>query len=113
MAYSKFRSRKRWTRWSAFRSTARRYGGRARNWAGRNKGGMMKYLPYAGGAVAGYFAPRVIPYQDLIVTALAVAPVRMPYSIKWIAQGYVAGAIVRTFLPNVMGQSAATGGNVI
>ena len=113
MAYRrKYRSRAR--AWSGRRmASARSYGGRARRWGSQNKGGMMKYLPYAGGAVAGYLAPRVIPMQDLLITALAVAPIRLPYQIKWIAQGYVAGAVVRAFMPSVAGVSASTGGNVI
>lgn len=67
-------------------------------------------LPYIGGAAAGYLAPRIHPMQDVVITALAVLPVRLPMRIKPIAQGYVLGMIARQFVPNVLGLTAATGG---
>ena len=38
------------------------------------------------------------------MTALAVAPIRIPYGLKGLAQGYVAGTIVKAFVPGIMGQ---------
>jgi len=50
------------------------------------------------GAAAGVFAPRVHAMQDMLITAIAVAPIRMPYGIKSLAQGYVGGMLVRPFM---------------
>ena len=72
-----------------------------------------------GGVVAGYMAPRVVPYQDLIVTGVAVAPgvlpvgKAVPWQLRRAASGYVLGAIIRNFLPSILGQNAATGGDYI
>jgi len=90
------------------------YGGmRARRFY-RSRGGMKGIagisLPYIGGAAAGYLAPRIHPMQDVVITALAVLPIRLPMRIKPIAQGYVLGMIARQFVPNVLGLNAATGG---
>lgn len=69
-----------------------------------------------GGVAAGYLAPRVVPYQDMIVTAIAVLPGvlpvgrTVPWQVRRAASGYVIGAMARAFMPNVLGVGAATGG---
>jgi hypothetical protein len=110
-----------------FRYGGRRYSRRPTNWRGRarsfsrgkkwNKGGFGVILTpaYLGGVAAGLLVPTLVPYQELIMTALAVLPVRLPYGLKLIAQGYVGGRLVKPFmgnmLPNLFGStSGSTGG---
>jgi hypothetical protein len=95
----------------------RRYGGRmmrrARSYGGRARRSFRSYrksggfggmnIKFIGGIAAGYLAPRLHPMQDLAITTLAVLPVRLPYGIKGIAQGYVMGMIVKNFLPSIGG----------
>ena len=66
-------------------------------------------LPYIAGGIAGYAAPRVHPYQDIVITALAVAPINLPYGIKKVAQGYVLGSLIGAMLPSVGGIQAQSG----
>ena len=80
------------------------------------KSGGGSILFAAGGAAAGYFAPRVVPYQDMIMTAIAVLPGVLPvgkvvpWQLRRFASGYVAGAMARAFVPNVLGVTASSGG---
>lgn len=97
-------------RGKSFRARARTfrsrgYGRRFKNFSGGMGGGLM-YT--AGGAVAGYMAPRVVPYQDAIITALAVAPVKMPRIVRRLAGGYVIGMLAKGFLGG-SGTGAGTG----
>jgi hypothetical protein len=99
MAYRRGRSR-------GFRKTFRRSGRRSMRRFRRGGGNYM--LKYGAGVALGYLAPRISPMQDLIITAVAVAPVKVPYGIKGIAQGYVMGMIVKNFLPSIGGLSGST-----
>jgi len=69
-----------------------------------------------GGVAAGYLAPRVVPYQDVAITAIAVLPGvlpmgrTVPWQIRRAASGYVLGSMLRNVLPNVMGVNASSGG---
>jgi len=69
-----------------------------------------------GGIAAGYVAPRVIPYQDLVLTAIAVLPgvlpvgKTVPWQVRRFASGYVIGTMIRGILPNIGGVSASSGG---
>jgi len=97
-------------RWRKRGRSMRSYGGRRsfrRSYRGRRRGGMGGMLPFVGGAALGYIAPRMHPMQDLIITTLAVLPIRLPYGIKKISQGYVMGMIVKNFLPSLGGVSGA------
>jgi hypothetical protein len=84
------------------------------------KAGGGSILFGAAGVALGYIAPRVLPYQDLVITAIAVAPAIVPRSmmriIPWQVQkaagGYVIGSMARALLPNILGVGAATGGSV-
>jgi len=82
------------------RRSYRRYGG-AKGIAGIG-------LPLIGGVALGYMAPRVVPYQDMIVTLLAVAPVRLPYNLQNVAKGYVLGSMAKSFIPNPFGGSGVS-----
>lgn len=82
----------------------RRYGG-ARGIAGIG-------LPYIGGAALGWFAPRVSPYQDIAITALAVLPIRLPYNVQNIAKGYVLGTLAKGVL-GMNGLQTNTGAVVV
>ena len=93
-------------------SRARSYGSRRfgrGTWGrgSRNRGLAGIGIKYVAGAALGYMAPRVVPYQDLAITAAAVLPVRLPYGIKGIAQGYVMGMIIKNFLPSIGGFSGS------
>jgi len=104
------RYRRRFRSWGARRmsSSRRRFGRGTWGRGSRNRGILGIGLKYAAGAALGYMAPRVVPYQDLVITAMAVLPVRLPYGIKGIAQGYVAGMIIKNFLPSIGGISGAS-----
>ena len=98
----------RWTRSRAYYGRARAWGSRARSYARRyNQGFNMKYVA---GAAIGFVAPTVVPYQDMAMTVMAVLPVKMPYGIRSVAQGYVLGRIAKGMTGiNLIGESA--GGN--
>lgn len=57
------------------------------------------------GAVAGMIAPQLHPMQDMLLTAAAVAPIRLPYGIKSFAQGYVGGKLLKPFIGGFAGTS--------
>jgi hypothetical protein len=91
----------------------RAYGGfnsRRRRFARRVKGPLGIGMPYVGGAALGYLAPRVHPLQDMAITLLAVLPIRLPRYVGPLAKGYVLGTMARSFMPNVAGIPAASGG---
>ena len=102
--------------WRRFRS----YAGRARSWGGRRMAGYRRRggargmtkigLPYIGGAALGYLAPRIHPAQDVAITILAIAPIRLPYNLQNIAKGYVLGTIAKSFIPSIGGVNASPGG---
>jgi len=87
--------------------------GRARA-AYRSGGGSIIFG--IGGVAAGYIAPRVIPYQDLVLMAIAVLPgvlpvgKTVPWQVRRFASGYVIGTMIRGILPNIGGVSASSGG---
>lgn len=87
------------------RSYGRRGFRRARGAFGNN---MVKW---GIGAVAGAVAPQFHPMQDVLITALAVAPVRLPYGIKTLAQGYVGGKLLKPLVSGfgVAGQAPSLG----
>jgi len=96
------------------RSYGRRSYGRRRG--GSSNGSMMKF---ALGALAGYFAPRVSPYQDCVITALAVSPVKVvPYQFYGYLKGYVGGMVLKQVMPGLSlggltgGSNSSTGGYV-
>lgn len=64
-------------------------------------------MRWLAGAAGGAFLPRIHPMQDMLITALAVAPIRLPAGIKSLAQGYVGGTLIRPF----MGGFASIGGS--
>ena len=66
-------------------------------------------LPYIAGGVLGYAAPRIHPMQDMVITLMAIAPIRLPYNLQNVSKGYVLGSIARNFLPNIGGVGAASG----
>lgn len=69
-------------------------------------------LPWIGGAALGYFAPRVSPFQDPAIMALAVLPIRLPYGIQNIAKGYALATIVKTMIGGV-NNGTSNGGVVV
>lgn len=75
----------------------------------RGGGGMNKWLTFGGGAIAGYMAPQVIPYQNELALVLAAAPVKLPRAVRSIASGYVIGRITRNITTGGVG--SGTGGN--
>ena len=88
---------------------------RRRRSRGRGRGGNGMMI-FAIGAGAGYLAPRIHPMQDMIVTALAVLPVRTGIrGLKFGAQGYVAGMIARQIMPGLLGGfgSGGSGGSFV
>lgn len=85
---------------------ARRFGGRSRGMFGN------QFVKWGAGAAAGVLAPQFHPLQDLVITALAIVPVRLPYGIKTLAQGYVGGRLIRPFLGGVAGLPSASSGGV-
>jgi len=106
-----FRNRYRMQRRSGY-GRARSFGRVAmgygrRRFAGRGRGIAGIGLKYGAGMALGYFAPRVHPMQDLIITAAAVLPMRLPYGAKGVCQGYVMGMIVKNFLPSIGGFTGA------
>jgi hypothetical protein len=64
-------------------------------------------LPYIAGGIVGYAAPRIHPMQDVVITAAAVLPIRLPYGIQNVAKGYVFGMIARQLIPNLLGVSTS------
>lgn len=90
-----------------FKSGARRFYGRGRKAFGN------QYVKWGIGAAAGVLAPRLHPQQDLLITALAVVPVPLPYGIKTLAQGYVGGMILKPLVGGFTGSSSVVseGGN--
>lgn len=90
---------------------------KARSWitsgkVGYNRGGFgVVFTPaWMGGVAAGVLAPVVHPWQETVMTALAVAPIKLPYGLKLIAQGYVGGRLARPFLGGVTGVFGMAGG---
>jgi len=65
-------------------------------------------LMYGLGGVAGYMAPRIHPMQDMAITALAVLPVRLPFGLKKISQGYVLGMLVKGLAPGLLGSGTGS-----
>jgi len=53
---------------------------------------------FLGGVAVGVLAPNVIPYQDAIVTAVAVLPVPK-MGMGGICRGYVIGRLGKHFVP--------------
>ena len=100
-----------------FRSRGRRMmrsGRRSYRRFNRRAGG-NGMLMYGLGGVAGYMAPRLHPMQDVAITALAVLPVRLPFGLKKISQGYVLGMLIKGFIPapNLIGTSSQMNDGVI
>jgi hypothetical protein len=89
------RSRARYTRYRAA------YGGWMGRRGRRTRKGINVGLPFLAGVALGYFAPRVHPLQDVAVTAVAVAPMRLPMNAGNVAKGYVAGMLIKSVLPNI------------
>jgi hypothetical protein len=93
----------------AYKKRFRNAYSRGRAWYGRRstrqKAGIEKWLPFGGGAAAGYLAPSVIPYQDAAITAIAVAPVKVPRAIRHAAQGYVVGRMAKAIIPGLFGMN--------
>ena len=89
------------------RGVGQRFGRGTWSRGSRNRRGLGIGIKYVAGAALGYMAPRVHPMQDLAITAAAVLPIRLPYGIKGIAQGYVMGMIVKNFLPSIGGFAGA------
>lgn len=99
-------------RWKNFRTRSRNFyvsgRGRARKFYKSGGGSLIFGI---GGAVAGYAAPRVIPYQDTIMTAIAVLPGvlpvgrTIPWQLRRFASGYTLGAIGRNVVPGLIGGS--------
>jgi hypothetical protein len=58
---------------------------------------------FLGGVALGILAPTFNSYQDVVLTALAVAPIRLPYGLGSIAKGYVLGRIARPYVPSIGG----------
>lgn len=65
----------------------------------------MRWVPFGAGAIAGYAAPQVIPYQDEIALVVCAAPVKIPRFIRQGASGYVIGRVAR----NIMARGIGTG----
>lgn len=111
MAYGRFRKSYRNVRKFGFRSSARygykKFGG-ARGIAGFS-------LPWIAGGALGYAAPRINPYQDMIITAMAVLPIRLPYGLQNVAKGYVGGMLLRQVMPGIggFGTAATNGSDVV
>jgi hypothetical protein len=87
----------------------RRFYGRART-SYRRRGGARGIagisLPWVGGAALGYLAPTIHPLQEVAMTVIAVAPIRLPYGIQNIAKGYVLGRVARNVLPGLLGSGS-------
>lgn len=72
-----------------------------------------------GGAALGYMAPRVVPYQDTLMTAIAVLPGvlpmgrTIPWQIRRLASGYVLGSMARAFVPSPFGGALGGGSDVV
>lgn len=85
----------------------RRRGGRGR----RNRGTPVEYMI---GAAVGYLKPvQLHPLQDVVITALAVSPVKiLPWKLFQGAKGYTLGMCVRAVAPNALGTiNVSSGGN--
>jgi hypothetical protein len=67
-------------------------------------------MKYVAGVGIGYFAPTIHPLQDVIITTMAVLPIRLPYNLKMVAQGYVLGKIVKGFIPSIGGIGTTSNG---
>lgn len=67
-------------------------------------------MRWLAGAAGGVLLPRIHPMQDMVMTAIAVAPVQLPSGIKSIAQGYVGGTLLRPFMGS-FGVSGVSGGD--
>ena len=101
--------RRRFSRsWKGRYANVRKYGFRSSaKYAYKSGGGSIIFG--LGGAVAGYAAPRLIPYQDTIMMAAAclpgVLPVgrTIPWQLRRFASGYVMGTIVKAFVPGLGG----------
>lgn len=99
--------RKRWTNFRKFgaRNSARYFykrAGGARRIAGIS-------MPWLVGGALGYAAPRIHPMQDMVITGLAVLPIRLPYGLQNVCKGYVAGNIGRQLMPGIGGFGVAGG----
>lgn len=97
--------------YGGFNSRRRRFGRRMRSGYRAGGGSVIFGL---GGAVAGYMAPRVVPYQDLALTALAVIPgvlpvgKTIPWQLRRFASGYVIGSMVKHFTAGTTQSTAGT-----
>lgn len=95
--------------YSGARSRARSYYSRGRAFyrrAGGYKGiAGNKWVTFGAGALAGFKAPQVIPYQDELALVITAAPVRLSRAVRSVASGYIIGRVVR----NVMARGVGTG----
>lgn len=100
--------RRRRFKWQGFKRAFSRGGAKA-----MYRGGGGSLLFGIGGAVAGYAAPRVIPYQDTAMMAIAALPGALPMgrTIPWqlrrFASGYVIGQIIKAFVPGIAGMGTS------
>lgn len=94
--FNRFRRSYRNVRRFGFRSSAK--------YAYRKGGGSILFA--GAGVAAGYAAPRIIPYQDMIMMGLAVLPGvlpmgrTVPWQLRRFASGYVLGGMARQFVPS-------------
>jgi hypothetical protein len=84
------------------RSSARYFYGRAGGYKGIAGN---KWVTFGAGALAGFKAPQVIPYQDELALVITAAPVKIPLAVRSVASGYLIGRVVR----NVMARGVGTG----
>lgn len=85
------------------------YRPRSRRSMKKSSGGFGNFhMRWGIGAVAGVMAPTIHPLQDMLITAIAVAPVRLPSGIKGLAQGYVGGRLLRPFAGGFANISSAS-----
>lgn len=101
----------------AFRKRFSAWRGRARGYASRGYSRGRKMYRAGGGSVifagagvaAGVFAPRIIPYQDMIMMGLAVLPGvlpvgrTVPWQVRRFASGYVLGGMMKAVVPQLGG----------
>lgn len=98
-------------KWQGFRRLASRGGIRA---AYRGGGGSVIFG--AAGVIAGIFAPRIHPFQDVALTTVAVLPgvlpvgKTVPWQVRRFASGYVLGVIAKTMVPQIGGIAGSSQG---
>lgn len=61
------------------------------------------------GAAASFIPVNLPPIANTAITAIAVAPIRLPGNLKMVAQGYVLGKLIQQFTGNPL--AGVTGGN--